>query len=510
MRSMTVFNYLLEATLVGSVLILLTVAVRGLLRHRLGSRAIYCCWLVVALRLLLPISLPNPLMDSLRPDLSVDMGARPLADQVRQRVIDAGYNMSALAPESDPVRQLAIGVRAGQSGRWILLAWLAVAAGVTAWLLYRESRFARAARRNRVRPLDPDEQALYLSLCERYGVKRPVPVYYTDRLTNGCVAGVTRPFIGLPLDLPKAHLSLQLAHQLCHLRAHDPLWGVARALCCGLHWFNPLVWVAAWLSYRDSEMACDDRVTAKLHDMDRLAYANVIVSAGQRESGVSAGASFTDQHLRQRVTAVIRCVRGSRVGIAVGALMAACVLMLSFATGESEPLPAIDAVPAVSWTASAQPIARDMEAIAAARRFLESPFIGEDTARYTFTAYQADGDAWRVEARRDGSAEALALSFTADGCLTRFEGLSLLGDMSFEDSSYTHRKLTQSIRAYLDAFVSAEVPELSYDGCSALADVRSGEVRLLVGSFTQDNAQTCEFALQVEPRARVVGLRRAE
>lgn len=179
MRSMTVFNYLLEATLAGSVLILLTVAVRGLLRHRLGSRAIYVCWLVVALRLLLPISLPNPLMDALRPDLSVDMGARPLADQVRQRVIDAGYHVSALAPEGDPVRQLAIGVRAGQSGRWILLAWLAVAVGVTAWLVYRESRFARTARRNRVRPLDADERAVYSALCERYGVKRPVPVYYT-------------------------------------------------------------------------------------------------------------------------------------------------------------------------------------------------------------------------------------------------------------------------------------------------------------------------------------------
>ena len=510
MRSMTVFNYLLEATLFGSVLILLAVAVRGLFRHRLGSRAVYVCWLVVALRLLLPISLPNPLMDSLRPDLSVDMGARPLADQVRQRVIDAGYNVSALVPESDPVRQLAIGVRGGQSGRWILLAWLVVAVAVTAWLLYREARFARHVRRNRVRPLEREEQELYLSLCRRYGVKRPVPVYYADRLNNGCLVGITRPFIGLPLDLPKAHLSLQLAHQLCHLRAHDPLWGVARALCCGLHWFNPLVWMAAWLSYRDSEMACDDRVTAKLHDMDRLAYANVIVSAGQRESGVSAGASFTDQHLRQRVTAVIRCVRGSRVGVAVGALAAACVLALSFATGESEPLPAIEDVPVVSWTASAQPITRDMEAIAAARRFLESPFIGEDTARYAFTAYQSGEGDWQVEALRDGSAQALMLCFDPGGYLTRFEGLSLLGHLAFEDSSYTHRKLTRSIRAYLDAFVSAEVPDLSYDSCSALADVRSGDTRLLVGSFTQNNVQTCEFALQVEPSPRVLGLRRAE
>ena len=84
MRSMTIFNYLLEATVIGSALILLVIAVRALLRDRLGSRAIYVAWLVVALRLLLPLSLPNPAMDEFRPGLSVDVAARPVADQVRQ------------------------------------------------------------------------------------------------------------------------------------------------------------------------------------------------------------------------------------------------------------------------------------------------------------------------------------------------------------------------------------------------------------------------------------------
>ena len=96
MRSMTVFNFLLEATVIGSVIILMVIAVRALLRDRLGSRAIYAAWLLVALRLLLPLSLPNPVMDEFRPGFSVDVAARPVADQVRQRVIDASYSASTL------------------------------------------------------------------------------------------------------------------------------------------------------------------------------------------------------------------------------------------------------------------------------------------------------------------------------------------------------------------------------------------------------------------------------
>ncbi len=51
MRSMTLFNFLLEATLIGSALILLVMAARALLRGRISNRILYALWLVVALRL---------------------------------------------------------------------------------------------------------------------------------------------------------------------------------------------------------------------------------------------------------------------------------------------------------------------------------------------------------------------------------------------------------------------------------------------------------------------------
>ena len=263
MRSMTVFNYLLEATLFGSVLILLVVAVRLLLRDRMGSRAVYVGWLVAAVRLLVPVSIPNPFMDEFRPGFSADVAARPVADQVRQRLIDTGYNVSALLPGdgSDGFARFALRTSSGHTGKWFLLAWLLIAVCVAAWLLIRADRFSTYVRKNRVRKLDDEEQALYLDLCSRYRVK-PIPVYYVDRLPASCLAGIAKPFIGLPLDTPKEHRSMLLAHQLCHHRARDPFWGVVRSLCCAVHWFNPLVWMAAWLSYRDSEMACDDRVTA--------------------------------------------------------------------------------------------------------------------------------------------------------------------------------------------------------------------------------------------------------
>ncbi len=509
MRSMTVFNFLLEGTLFGSVLILLAVAVRSVARRRLGSRVIYALWLLAALRLLLPISLPNPFMDEFRPGLSVDVGARPVADQVRTRMIDTGYSMSSIlgTPGDGALHVLAERTSGGETGIWALGVWLVIAAGVACWLFCRIWRFGRTARRNRVRMLSPEEDALYQSLCQRYRVK-PIAVFYVDRLSAACVAGVWDPFIAIPLHTPKDHLPLLLSHQLCHRRAHDGFWGVVRCLCCALHWFNPLVWMAAWLSWRDSEMACDDRVAAKLTDLQRLTYANVIVSAGERSArnlvGADAvGASFTDRHIRQRVTSVIRCVRGSRTAIAVSAVLSAFALVFSFATSESEPLPTIAYIPQVEWSASAIPIQSDMEAVACARRFLESAFVSADTSALSFTV-RTDGVQWCVEARRAAQEKPIYLYFSHDGYLLEYDGTASLDGLTFRDQTYTHGMLTASVESYVGSFMAALVPGHSWTHSRALADVRQGDVRAVFGALYQEEEQICTFVLQVEPEVRIL------
>lgn len=505
MRSMTVFNYLLEAALLGSVLILLMFTVRGLLRDRLGSRAVYAGWLLAALRLLTPLSLPNPVMDEFRPGFSTDVQARPVADQVRQRIIDAGSRLGEMLPwEGNPAAEFASHLRSGISGRWVLFAWGATAVLVGIFLWARYKRFENTVRRNRVRPLEGEELELMDTLCARYRIRRRIPVYFADRIASGCIAGVWEPFIALPMDLPREHLAMALSHQLCHWKTRDHFWGMVRGLCCAVHWFNPLVWMAAWISYRDSEMACDDRVTSRLHDIDRLAYANVIVSASEKEVAMSMGATVTDRHLRQRVTSVIRCVRGSHTGIALGSLLAAIVLALSFFTSESEPLPTVQAVPAVAWTSAALPISGDMEAIACARRFLESEFVKQDTSVCSFTV-RHQGVQWTVEALFSPGARPLELRFSQDGYLLEFDGSAYLDPFVFSDTSYTHRTLTESVSSYLTAFIHTHVPGLRYHTAVADADARSGETRLLSGRLLDADGQTvCLFEIQVEPDVRVV------
>ena len=89
MRSATIFNFLIEANIMASIAILLMIPLRKLLRKQMGNTAICFGWLLIALRLLIPLTLPNPLIHEIRPAYLDDTAIRPIAGQIKVRLVDA-------------------------------------------------------------------------------------------------------------------------------------------------------------------------------------------------------------------------------------------------------------------------------------------------------------------------------------------------------------------------------------------------------------------------------------
>ena len=94
MRTATLYNFLLEANIIAGIAILLMLLIRRLLRRQLGNRAIYFAWLLVAIRLLCPLALPNPAINDIRPTASQDAAIRPIAGQIQIRFSDASRDLT--------------------------------------------------------------------------------------------------------------------------------------------------------------------------------------------------------------------------------------------------------------------------------------------------------------------------------------------------------------------------------------------------------------------------------
>ena len=430
MRSAILFNFLIEANIMASVAILLMIPLRKLLRKQLGNTAICFGWLLTAVRLLLPLSLPNPWIHEIRPPYVDDLLIRPIAGQVKIRVVDAIGDLGRIFWQAGnrqaykDLQHVAAGV--DYNGTPALLAWVCLAGCglVLAWFLYKNVKFRKALRKNRIGEISGEQKEMYLRLCRERKVK-PVPVFFADPVPGACLVGVVKPYIILPVMTAPQDVKNVLTHEICHLKNRDHLWNILRLLCCAIHWFNPLVWIAASMSRTDCELRCDDRVTAPMDEQQRREYASVLVLAAARKNrpgiGVTAtGMTMTGKRMKNRVVAILRNRKPIRSLAAVFMGMAFVCMIGAFATSEvsaSWLTKFPDNRESAEWAADAEALRRleeDEKALDAyGAGVWRSESLKEENIRTPFTLQRGAEGEWRITDRED----TLILAYDSEGTL---------------------------------------------------------------------------------------------
>ena len=404
MRTALIYNFLIEANIMASIAIVLMMALRKFLRRQVGNSAMCFGWLLVAARLLLPVTLPNPWIAFIRSPFAQDAAIRPIAGQVKVRVQDALNDLAQSLwsanriPLGNRVEDLAIGIEYATVSISLAQVYLLGVAAVLLWFAFSNVRFRWYLRSGRIEEISGKLKEQYEALCAERKVK-PVPVYFTDPLPSACLVGVFRPYIALPLTAKPQEAIQVLTHEVCHIKNHDPLWNVLRLLCCAVHWFNPLVWIAASMSRTDTELRCDDRVIAPMEQEERQAYANVLLLASSRRNApgllvMATGMTMTGKRLKTRVLTILQS--GKRLTwLSVGFMVLSSMLLLgAFATAELRPTPRLSISASIR-----QPVTTEEAAIAYAKKVWSLPETGApDTSNqkwYLVTPF-TDSDSIRV------------------------------------------------------------------------------------------------------------------
>ena len=276
---------MIEVIINSSVLILMVVVLRRLLRGRISSRLQYALWALVALRLLLPFSLfesPISVLNALPrqsgdwvmvvpttiPDPSTPAAPSATLDNPINPANPANPangtvpNEIQTAQNNDTVTHTAAHkTNYTAMATYFWLGGILVSGGVFLTANIRLNRRLRLSR-----------QQIHSTSC-------PLPVYVAEGLPSPCLYGLWKPSIYLtPSSLAgEQRVTHVIAHELTHYRHGDHIWSLVRALCLCIHWFNPLVWLAVVLSRQDSELACDEGTLRQLGEENRLAYGKTLI-----------------------------------------------------------------------------------------------------------------------------------------------------------------------------------------------------------------------------------------
>ena len=271
------FLRVLTLSLTASLVLLPLLALAPRLHHRYAGRTFYVLWLVLALRLVLPVQLilPEPAVTvELPPSQAVTV---PAAVRPRAEAAVSDVPQSAGAAESAPAAPEAVRTLSWtQLGAWL---WLG---GMAALLVYQGAGYV-LARRRLLRDAEPGsekETALLAALAAGLGVRRVPPLLHTADAASPMVLGLVRPVLLLPEGtLPAEELEVVLRHELTHLKRHDVAYQALLLLARTVHWFNPLVWWMGREAGRSLELCCDDAVVRGRDEAFRRQYGAVLLRA---------------------------------------------------------------------------------------------------------------------------------------------------------------------------------------------------------------------------------------
>ncbi|MFO0940728.1 MAG: M56 family metallopeptidase [Pirellulales bacterium] len=149
------------------------------------------------------------------------------------------------------------------------------------------------------------------TLCGQLKIRRPITLLIHPHKTIPVVWGIFRRRLMLPVvarQWSEEQLQSVLMHELAHIKRADTFVQLLTQVACALHWFNPLVWFAAWRLDVERERSCDDLVIASgIRPSAYAAHLLDVVSGLSPAGWTQAGglAMARKSSLEGRLTAVL-------------------------------------------------------------------------------------------------------------------------------------------------------------------------------------------------------------
>lgn len=325
---------LLRLSLLGSVLGVVLMGVLHLLGRRISRAAGYYLWLLVLLRLCVPVwvDLPIPAYQDMATvtgtmvmtgQNTVTLPAQPPTDQGGQTTPPAqpvtpasGGEAVTAAPTVD--WRAVLNAPALWFGLWAIGFVLSLGRYGRS---YR--RFARLVRRESHAP-----GRLALEVLQELDPGGKIALAVCPAIPCPMALGLLRPTVFLPEGVEdRGRLEDILRHELTHLRRRDLLYKWCAAVVTSLHWFNPLMPVFRREMARRCELACDEAAAGNLSPEARRRYGETLLSlAADPPKGLVVTTLCEEkEHLKERL---VDLVKGTKRGPAALCLTLCLTVLL--------------------------------------------------------------------------------------------------------------------------------------------------------------------------------------
>ena len=425
------FQNVLYLAVTASVLILMILALKKIFSRSLSPKWHYYIWMLVLIRLLMPIHPQSPLSiynalywtsEKISPTITESVGRMQPVSQPAIGQHDTG----SISPvngdgngDETPVAESAgtkeDAISSDQkdlygsivsTGAYI---WLGGMAILTLYTAYINIAFAAYVRR-RYHPVRDERLERILSGCRAdLGINRAIPVLTTKKERTPSLYGLLRPRILVSQthfqQLSDEEIRYIFLHELSHYKRGDIAVNWLLTLLQIVYFFNPLVWYAFYKIHEDCELSCDAAVLTRLKEDEYRLYGQTIIKLIRlfSESNfipITAGMVKNKSSYKRRIIMISKFKKKHWLGtlLAVGIITVSALVGLTSCADKAGAEPSVDISTPPSSSAST-----DTSSTPDNQTAQPSPDVSDDASSPTESPSDTDSSAngyfgqWTVE-----------------------------------------------------------------------------------------------------------------
>ncbi len=311
-------SLVLSLSISGSILAILILAIKPLIRHRISKSIQYYIWIIVLLRLIMPFSLEESIMNNffskeLKTTVATsfpalgNINSAPVRPHDGQQIIsNSTYNN-----DTDHSRYFS-----GLLTQYVVYIWLL---GVLITLLVNLSRYTRFLKhlKQANRPATEIENTILVGLLKG---QQNVRLVRNPLAASPMLIGVFKPLIIIPdISFTEEQVKNILLHEVVHLKRFDVVIKWLTLIATSLHWFNPLMCLIKREINHACELSCDEAVIKNLNNEEKQDYGDTliaVVSENKYPNGVlQATMNEEKETLKERLVAIMKYNKKSKIVI---------------------------------------------------------------------------------------------------------------------------------------------------------------------------------------------------
>jgi len=361
------FDWVIETSMMASILVGLILCVKALLRNRLSPRWHYMLWMILIVRLILPwspdssFSIYSILTNAYK--TTVSFKSQPVSSKEYESMHETKMiNTEMITTEKKP--NVVVKLQPSKEGneeifrnekqRDGLVSYRTIAlyiwlTGVTVLGLATYFVNKRLSNYIQKQPVITDKRIVKVfEKCKMtMSVHQAIPLRQAGKISNPTVYGFLRPRVLLSKEYINQLTDQQLQHifyhELAHIKRKDVGLNWLMHCLLILNWFNPILWYAYTRMREDQELACDTLALTFMDEKEQISYGHTIINlleyySNHFQAPNLANLSSNKKTLKRRILTIKKFQKKPFRWSALGVIAVLAVSSVSLLNGQADGL----------------------------------------------------------------------------------------------------------------------------------------------------------------------------